>query len=191
MAETTTSLVSALGRRIRDPNNTAHASTNVIALLNHIQRIINAATSAVKVTSTVTPTGPNAFIVMTNSLSSLIRAERVVFNNKDVLRSDWRSFVHHDPYWARAVGPAPLVWDRVGLGLVCLTPVVIGQPISVIGPKVTTALTTAGQATELPDQHMPAMLSMAEQLLLQRQRLFKSLKPSIESMQRLLPAGIP
>lgn len=191
MAETTTALVQALGRRVRDPNNLAHSSTNVISLLNHVQRVINAATSAVKVTATLTPTSPNAFYSVIASLSSLIRPERVLFNNEDVLQSDWRSYNHIDPYWARAIGPKPLQWDRVGHEIFIVTPIPIGETISVTGPKVTTALTTAGQATELPDQHMPAMLAIMEQLLLQRQRLFTSVKPSVESMQRLLPAGIP
>lgn len=193
MAETTTSLVTAIGRRVRDPNSTAHSSTNVIGLLNHVQRIINAATSAVKstVTLAMSTAQPNGLFLTATSLATLIRAERVIHQGKDVPRSDWRQFFHHDPYWARVVGPRPLLWDRVGLGLFCITPTKPGDSVSVIGPKVLTALTTAGQATELPDQHMPAMVAMVEQLLLQRQRLFTSVKPSVDAMQRLLPAGIP
>lgn len=195
MAEIASSLVTALGRRIRDPNSTAHASASVITLLSHIQRCVNAMTGAVKTNQAVTLPAdvPHSFSDMTATLTSFVRIERVLYQNEDVLRGDWRRYAHIDPYWARRAGSRPLMWDMVGRGLFVVTPTIpgLGGTVTAIGTKLTTALTVGSSATELPDEHMPAILAMGEQLLLMRQRLLASVKPAVEQFNKILPTGIP
>lgn len=195
MAELASSLVTALGRRIRDPNSTAHASGSVITLLSHIQRCVNAMTGAVKVSTdvTVSTTSVHAFTDMTSSLTTHVRVERVLYQNDDVLHCAWTKYAHIDPYWTRRAGSRPLMWDMVGRGLFVVTPSLpgLGGTVTALGTKLTTALTIGSSATELPDEHMPAILAMGEQLLLIRQRLLASVKPAVEQFNKILPTGIP
>ena len=195
MAETAVSLYLALGRRLRDPSNLAHPPVYVIPLLSYIQQIVNASTGAIKTSATVTfsSTIPHNFTDVTTALPTVARVERVLYQNQDLDRVPWPQYIHHDPYWARRAGSQPLQWDMVGRGLLTVWPSVLNtaESVTVIGTKVTTALTVGGSVTELPDQHMPAILSMAEQLLLLRQRLLASMKPAVEHFERALPTGIP
>jgi hypothetical protein len=195
MAETVSSLVTALGRRIRDPNSLAHSSTNVTTLLSHIQRVVCAATGALKTSTAVSFTATNSHPIYdtTSTITGLVRIERVLYRNEDVLRSPWQQWLQQDPYWLRTPGSRPLRWDMIGRRLLAITPPIINsaETFTVIGTKVTTALVNSSDATELPDQHMPAILTIAEQLLLLRQRLLASVKPAVEHLQRALPLGIP
>lgn len=196
MAETATNLVIALARRIRDPANTAHPIASVITLLSHIQRVINSATGAVKTSATLTLASPypqNLYDTSVSPLTAFDRIERVTYQNDDLERGNWREMHAHDPYWATAAGVLPREWDRIGRGLLVVTPSLVNAGASVVctGTKALAALTTGASATEMPDNHMPAILAMGEQLLLMRQRLMASVKPSVEQLDKMLPKGMP
>lgn len=193
MAETVGTLVTALGRRIRDPNNLAHTSPNVITLLNAVQHVVNAMTGAVKQSVTASIAISPAFGLLSNVNSGVVRVERMLYRGQDVIRAPWNRFAAVDPGWVRRPGGRPLMWDMVGRTLIAFTPAIplSAETITLIGTKTLATLSTAGQATEVSDQLMPAVLSMAEQLLLQRQRLLASVKPSVEHFEKALKAGIP
>lgn len=194
MAETAGSLVTALGNRIRDPNSTAHPSASVITLLSYCQQVIGAATGALKITSSLTlpALAPHNITDLSFSFIQHVRVERVLYQNRDLEQTPWQSFAHHRPDWVRASGAQPLMWDMIGR-LVVVTPTVLDrtETVSLIGTKLTATLAASGNAIELPDAHVPAILALAEQLLLLRHRLLTSVKPAVEQLQRMLPTGVP
>ena len=193
MAETVGTLITALGRRIRDPNNLAHSATNVTTLLSAVQQVVNTMTGAVKTSVTTGITTNPAFGLLSTVNNGLVRVERLLYRGQDVIRAPWPRFAAVDPLWARRSGSRPLMWDMVGRTTLAVTPCIpsTAETVTLIGTKTLTTLTTSGQATEVSDQLMPVILSMAEQLLLQRQRLMASIKPSVEHFEKALKAGIP
>lgn len=195
MAETAGSLRTAIQRRIRDPNGTAHAAADVLTILSAAQRLVNAKTHAVLSQSSAAIRFKNRpLISLTTNLTNVVHVEsvRTVEGKRELQRIDWRSLVHHDPNWFRRAGDTPRVWATVGEDQLLVWPAsrLSAADIFVVYTGVTPALTADATLTVLPDQHMPAVLDIAEACLLTRQRLFGSLKQATEKQALRADAGL-
>lgn len=192
MAETAGSLATALSRRIRDPNNTAHSLTVVYDILSHCQRLVNAATDAKRSQVTFVHNGqtPTAAI-FSNGLFrvSEIRIGKDAANapyGTPLPQMNWKKLAAKDPYWYERRDHHPRFWDVVGQNPLLLWPQWAGQLYVAARTLANTAtLTGASDITELPDQHMPQILNLAETVLLLRQRLLASVAQSAERSQRV------
>lgn len=192
MAELVSTINAHLMARVRDPSNIAHDVANVRTLLSHLQIALNAATAAVTAESTaVFSSGdqPNAIRPLSGSFSGMLRVLRIQYQGEDVELVDWETLANIDPLWSRAAGPRPLMWSMIGRRLFTVTPVAKNMEITVRGIKALTALTSSSQATELPDTYMPALIAMAEELILLRHRLLTSVKPAVEHVDRAIESG--
>lgn len=177
MATTVAALVAELGRRMRDPDHLAHSAADKEEILLHCQRVVASAnhTAIVQVDATYAATG---FPLIDFINVNLLRVERIqIDDHSDLDRIDWRSLANHNPRWLSVRG-RPRVWDMIGRQYVLVWP----QPLTTITVTLFgTHRTGFGDAAlELPDEYAPGVLTMAEQLLLLRQRLFLSIAPSAE-----------
>lgn len=180
MAETAGSLTTEVSRRVRDPNNTAHAVADIYVLLTHAQRIVNSHTRALLVSEDYILVG-NDVTGTTRACAAIDRIETIRFNDVDLARVPWQSLKHNTPRWLTTYASWTSLpfWSPIGRMLFAVTPgPTTNASITIVGTKVTTALTSASSATEIRDQHMPAILNIVEQLLLLRQRLFVSAQQS-------------
>lgn len=187
MAETAGSLRTAILRRIRDPDGTAHAAVDVRTILACAQRLVNARTRAVQTTFAFNRNPNQPFTALDNSphISS------VRCNGRELQMIDWQSLIHHDPYWFRRTADTPTVWSLIGRTtlLVWPSPTFLTGNVNVTRTFVSGAFANDGIATNLPDQHMPAILDIVEQCLLARQRLFGSLKQASEKQTARMAGG--
>lgn len=186
MAETVGSLRTAILRRIRDPNGTAHAAADVRTILSAAQRMVNAKTRALINSVTLNRVARRPLIAVNAAVSaSLLRVESVQDSKRELQHIAWPSLGHHDPFWFRRTAPSATVWSNVGHDLLLVWPAIpaanASEGLLATGTAITTDLSGNDSiVTDLPDQHMPAVLDIAEQLLLLRQRLFASLKQATE-----------
>lgn len=193
MAETAGSLATALSLRIRDPNNTAHNLAVVYEVLSHCQRLVNAAGDVRRETSTsaVSP-GTNPFTTLFINNRMRVTEIRVGANNTAASKStplprvNWRQLAVRDPHWVRATAPRPRYWDMIGQNILLLWPNWT-QPFNIQRRILTNPATLTGSSsvTELPDQHMPMILALAESVLLLRHRLLASVPQAAERAQRI------
>lgn len=194
MAELAGSLRTAVLRRIRDPNGTAHATTDVLIVLSAAQRLVNAKTRAL-VTQTTSGTrfARRPLMSLTVNLAGVIHVESVrsLDGKRELQKINWRTLAHYDPNWFRKTATTPTLWGMVGHDQLLVWPAaaVQGQDIMVVSTNVTPALTLDADVTVLPDQHMPAVLDITEQCLLARQRLFASLKVASEKQNQRADVG--
>lgn len=191
MAEIASSLTTAIARRIRDPNNGAHTATDIRTLLTHAQRIINSHTNALLAEESATQTA-GTVILSTANLTSVDRVNTVRYEGRDLDLVPWESLKLHDPTWLTTLGATPRVWAPIGRMLFAVWPGALAdRTLTIVGPKITAALSSAGTATEIRDQHMPAILNLVEQLLLMRHRLFTSAKKAAERRPFVSKGGNP
>lgn len=172
MADTAATITAAVSERVRDPNNTAHAASDIRTLLTHVQRIVNTNTSAVLASATLAATDTIQTVL---NLPTIDKVLTIRLDDIDLPLIPWQSLRHHDPSWLEQTGAAIQYWAPIGRRLFALVPN-FGATTSVVavGPKVTTAFTSGSVAFELTTQHMTAVIGLTEQLLLLRQRLFTS-----------------
>lgn len=193
MAETAGSLATALSLRIRDPQNTAHPLAVVYEVLSHCQRLVNAAGDVrreVSTSSLSASTNPFTSLFINNRMR--VSEVRIGASNTQAAtapplpRINWRQLAVRDPHWLRATAPRPRYWDLIGQNILLLWPN-WSQPVTVQRRILTNpaTLTGSGSVTELPDQHMPMILALAESVLLLRHRLLASVPQSAERSQRI------
>lgn len=175
MATLAGTLATTIQRRVRDISGLAHTTADVLTVMTHCERLLLCRTAAVQTTETVTNT--EGLRTFTPTLMRVVGMQtqdgrEIPFTTRDTmdrLRPDW---IGGD---TRA--DEPTTWWRLGVDLVGYYPARrgIGQTIAVRGVALTTAL-SSGDTLTLPDNLTGALVSMVEEVLLARQRLFASTK---------------
>jgi hypothetical protein len=195
VAETAGSLATVLSRRIRDPQNTAHDLTTVVyPILSYCQQLVNAAGDVRREATLPALLSPVATPFTTLFINNWMRMTevRVGKNTPAAIaatplpRINWRTLAANDPHWLRATAPRPRYWDLIGQNVMLLWPLWT-TPFTILRRTLVTpaTLTTAASITELPDEHMPMILALAESVLLLRQRLLTSIPQAAERAQRV------
>lgn len=189
MAVLMSDMVTALGRRMRDPAHLAHASADKVGLLYRCERIVCAATKAIMPRQAITY-APTVFPVHQISALNFTRIERVEYAGKALDHVPWKTLWQHKPNWLQERGE-PRVWDMFGRRYVLIWPMPATPSVTVtlVGVRLTKTIDTINGVFELQEEHMPGVLSLAEQLLLLRQRLFASITPAAERAKADVRAG--
>lgn len=176
-------LITQVLERVRDPNGTAHTRIFVREILTECQRLVNADSRAVLGEADVTVEGDTPFLQVTNLLgTSCIRIETIRDGVRDLTKApSWRSIAQIDRRFLKRTGGIVDVWTPIGPMLVLLYPAPDHPTVlTCIYTKLTTAFTDETIGVELPDPLVPAMLNLAEQILLCRQRLYPSIQPAMQ-----------
>ena len=188
MAEVAGTLVDTVLRRVRDPGGTAHSRAFTRELLSDLQRHVNGATRAVLTTATLTLNPRQQLYSISGLLTDCLRVEYVRDAGRDVPPVPWRTLGRADRLWTRKVGSTPEAWATIGRDLLVITPGMDEtRTVTVVYTTLTTALAADQDATELPDQRLPAVLDLAEAILLLRHRLLSVAPSAASRLKTTLP----
>lgn len=182
MPTTAGDLVDILLLRVRDPDATAHSRTFVRRVLAECQRLVNAETRAVLAEVPITVDQTNTILDVQRLLPWAIRIETIRDGIRDIPRCrSWRELAQADRLWLRRTGGRVQTWCHFTPARVLLYPAP-ADPVSLtfVYTLRTNDFTTDAVELQLPVNLEPAILNLAEQILLVRQRLFLSVPPAAE-----------
>lgn len=184
MAELAATLTDTLLRRVRDPQGLAHSRDFARTCLSHAQRILNAALGVVVESATLATSPTMQVYPVTSLLPSAARVLAVLEGTRDLAKlSNHIQLDHLDMKWFRAIGSRFEAWCPVGRDLIVIYPAkAMSSSVTVKYAKLTIALTGEGDATELPDEYMEDIITLAEIFLLAKQR---DLKAALTALKRL------
>jgi len=185
MAELAATLTDTLLRRVRDPQGLAHTRDFTRTCISHAQRILNTAIGVVTESATLTTSPTMQVYSVSGNFPNAARVIAVRENNRDLGKLvDQVQLAHQSLYWFREVGSRFESWCPVGRDLIVIYPAKpIVSSVEVKYVKLTTALTGEADATEMPDEYMDYILSLASVFLLLKQ---KDLAAAMVSLKRLL-----
>ena len=186
MAITTVNQATAeLYRRVRDVNETAHASV-MLPVLSDCQRLINAAYGGVLTDVTLTRTSAQTLYPYSDLASDVIRCVSVVYSGRVLQRLNWRELANIDPQWLRAIGSTPRVWDMIGHNLLLIypSPTIASTKAVTVRYVPELADLTAGENLAIPAAYVTPMLDLAEEVLLWRHRTFMSIEGAAAAVER-------
>lgn len=183
-------MIARLGERVRDPQHLATPEAVKQTILSEAQRVVAVATKALITPSTRTYT-PTLLPVVDYTTFEIASVVSILVFDRELPRVPWRTLAQHDPYWITRAAPAPTCWDMIGRRHFLLWPRPIGGSIAykLRGVAIPPDLGSAGLNMAIDDQHMPGILTLAEQLLLLRQRLLVSLVPAAERQKADVTVG--
>ena len=183
MAELAGTLVDTLLRRVRDPSGLAHSRDFARSILSAAQRMVNAHTRSVLETVSFTTTPRQIIYPILPNFPDAVRIEAVREDGRDLHRVDWRSLVWVDGPWFRRVDSQFRTFSIIGRDLLVIYPAQEqAVTVDVVYTKLTADLVDNDTATELSDDDLPAVVDLAESLLLLRQR---DLERGNDAMKRL------
>lgn len=179
MAVSTVEL-NTIARRLRDTANFAYPRANLIRLMDHVQRLLNAhfkfITNTTAPITIATTTSLNAITTAVGVNVSSIEAVRVSGRVLDPV--PYRTLVHQDPRWAVRRGSRPLVWSTIGKDYLILAPIALA-PVSASDieivwtpAKPSTILDNGSTDIVIPDEAVPLLRDLVETLALFTGRRF-------------------
>ncbi len=182
MATTVAAAESLLLTRVRDVQAVAHGDV-LLDVLSDCQRIINACYGGVVATASLTLVHRQTCYVRSDVATNVVRPVQVTANNRILTRTPWTELKSDNPDWLHGVG-MPRVWDFIGHNLLVVypSPPQAAAMTASVRYITETADCTAGGTLEIPDAHVSAMLDLAAEVLLLRQRLFPSIAEAAQSL---------
>lgn len=178
-------LITELSRRLRDPNNTRHARTLVRDVLTQCQRIVNLHTAdVVTITTSFTPTAGRVLYRRTEIASDVARVLAVRQEDRELWEVPWRSLIHADAAWYRAVGPRHELFARIGTSLVAIYPARENPvALSVSYTSVPADLTDGLADVTISDEWIPLLLDLGELVLTAKNREFVRMADVMKRVQ--------
>lgn len=170
MADSTT-IITELGRRLRDPSNFAHSSAVLTRFLDHSQRLINYHFSLILNTTAFTPSAGRTLYQNSEVSANIARIEMVRQGGRNLIEVPWHSLVHNDTKWYRGQGQRYDLFARVGNDLFVLYPALsVPQSVDVVYTRNTAALTGLAGDVTIPDEYIKLLEDFVETLALLRGR---------------------
>lgn len=187
MAEVAGTLVSALLRRIRDPQAIANTRSFARSILSDSQRLINAGRNRVLETTTLTTNPLRMFYPLTASLPNAIRIRGVREGGRDLDKMTLKQLSQLSSRWFRHTSDRFEAFSQVGRDLLVVYPAKsISSSVDVIYTKLTNNLVNDDEATDLPDEDLPDVMDLAGAILLIKGRELASVAPLIERITKRL-----
>jgi len=168
-------LTDELLRRVRDINGLAHSRELARTVLSQSQQVLNTLL-AIKLTSTTLTTYPlQQFYTIAGLLTgddAITRVMAVRDGARDLVKlTNFRQLAHLDRRWVRKVGPRFEAWTHIGRDMLVIYPAKqLSSTVLVKGTKLTTALTGEATELELPNEFHDYIITLAEVILLAKQR---------------------
>lgn len=183
-------LIDEVLRRVRDVHGLAHSREFTRTIVSHCQRLINASLGIVTTSTAFATYAHQQFYSISGLLTgdeAIVKVKSIRDGAKDLTPvTNIKQFAHLDLRWVRAVGPSFNSWTHLGRDLLVIYPAKsINSSVTIIGTKLTIALTGEDTALELPDEYHDHVISLAEVMLLAKQR---DLSAAIRQLQRLSTA---
>lgn len=170
MADSTT-LVTQLGRKLRDPTNFAHSSAVLTRFLDHAQRLINYHFSLIINTTAFTPSAGRTLYQNSAVSANIARIEMIRQGGRNLIEVPWHSLVHNSERWYRGQGQRYDLFARIGNDMFVLLPALaVPQEVDVVYTRNTAALTGLAGDITIPDEYVPLLEDFVETLALLRGR---------------------
>jgi len=174
-------------RRVRDVHGLAHSRDLARTILSHSQRLINSLLGIVTTSTTFTTYPHQQFYQISGLLTgsdAITKVMAVREGARDLTHlTNIRQLHHLDTRWVRALGPRFDAWTQLGRDMLIIYPAkVTSSSVTIVGAKLTTALTGEDTALEMPNEYHDHIVSLAEVMLLAKQR---DLTQAIRQLQRL------
>lgn len=170
MADSTT-LITELGRRLRDPTNFAHSSAVLTRFLDHAQRLINYHFSLILNTTAFTPSAGRTLYQNSEVSANIARIEMIRQGGRNLIEVPWHSLVHNDANWYRGQGQRYDLFARIGNDMFVLCPALaVPQSVDVVYTRNTAALTGLAGDVTIPDEYVRILTDFVEVLALLRGR---------------------
>lgn len=173
-------LVNDLSRRLRDTVNLGYPRVTVLDIINRCQRSLNAHLGLVTATATFATTNSSLYSVSAIA-GDVVRIIEINEGGRLLTQIPWWNLVHQDDRWLRRTGPQAEVFSNIGRDLLALVPVpVVSKTMTALYVKQTTNLLDApAPLMDIPDEHKPLLLDLAESVLLFRGRNFRNMQVSM------------
>lgn len=166
-------LVTTLLQRVRDPQGAAHSRAFALAILSDAQRLVNLAQRHVLVEETLTTEARRMIYPVSSLLPLSARIEYIRDSVRDLTPTTIRALSHVDQRWPSRMGLTFESWVPIGRDLIIIYPAkTAASSVTVVSTKLTTAFAGEGDEVELPPEAEPAMLALAEAILLLRSRMW-------------------
>lgn len=187
MPDVAKSLTDQVLRRVRDVHGLAHSRDLARTILSHAQRLINSLLGIVTTSTTFTTYPHQQFYQISGLLTgsdAITKVMAVKEDSRDLTHLiNIRQLHHLDTRWVRAIGPRFDAWTQLGRDMLIIYPAkTVGSTVTIVGAKLTTALTGEDTALEMPNEYHDHIVSLAEIMLLAKQR---DLTQAVRQLQRL------
>ena len=190
MPDVAKSLTDQVLRRVRDVHGLAHSRDFTRTILSHCQRLVNSLLGIVTTSTTFTTYPHQQFYQISGLLTgsdAITKVMAVREGSRDLTHlTNIRQLAHLDTRWVRAIGPRFDAWTQLGRDMLIIYPAKpLGSSVTIVGAKLTTALTGEDTALEMPNEYHDHIVSLAEIMLLAKQR---DLTQAVRQLQRLSTA---
>ena len=175
MPDVAKNITDELLRRVRDIHGLAHSRELARTVLSKSQQVLNTLL-AIKITSTSLTTYPlQQFYTISGLLTgtdAITRVMTVRDGSRDLVKlQNFRQLAHLDLRWVRKVGPRFEAWTQIGRDMLVIYPAKqLGGSVTIKGTKLTTELTGEATELELPNEFHDYIITLAEVILLAKQR---------------------
>ncbi len=181
MATVAGQLVDTALQRVRDPGGLAHSRALVRLVLTHLQRILNAKFGVVVESRTLTTVPRQQVYPIAALTAETLRVISVREGVRDLIRVAWPELWYQDRNWPFRVEDRHESFSVIGRDLLVIYPAKpAASTVTLICATLTATLTDDTVVIELQEELHPLLLSLAEAILLTRQRVYGPLKALTE-----------
>jgi hypothetical protein len=168
-------------RRIRDPGGIANDRTFVRDLISRCQVAVNSMIHSIMGVATLTTMAQKQFYRFSADVPTIVAPHFIRdTDDRDLYPSSLAELNATSPSWHRRLATRHEAFAMIGNDLLILHPAKeVDSTVTVIGPAVTTALTTEATTFEVHEHDVATVLDLAELMLLLRARRYDTLKPLI------------
>lgn len=190
MPDVAKTLTDQLLRRVRDVHGLAHSRDLARLTLSHCQRLINSLLGIVTTSTTFATYAHQQFYQISGLLTgtdAIVKVMAVREGARDLAPlENIRQLAHLNTRWVRELGPRFDAWTHLGRDMLIIYPAKqANSSVTIIGAKLTTELTGEATELELPNEYHDHVISLAEVMLLAKQR---DLSQAMRQLQRLANA---
>ena len=172
MATGCTALIERVSLRVRDPSNTAHGRSTVLALLSESQRLVNGIAEEVVATASLTVPPYRTILPIEENVPTALRVTGVRDESgRSLTPVPWNALAHANRRWWRATSTRSRVWSTIGRDMLVVSPAAPDtQTLTVVFVKRTDALATEAAITEVITSTDDVVCDLTEALLLLKAR---------------------
>lgn len=174
-------LIDEVARRLRDTTNTAYPRATVLNVLNRVQDALNVRLGLVHATATFS-TG-NQALYLTSAIATNYAYPVQMFDvsGRELDLVPFDRLTQQDDRWLRTEGTRPEFYAPIGRELLAIGPIPrTPMTLTLRYIKHPTALVDAAAPLwDLPDEHKPLLLDLAEAVLLLRARDFRAIQEAV------------
>lgn len=188
MAEYAQTLIDITARRVRDPGLTANTRAFIRDILSRSQRAVNAHLRRIFSTATLTTTRRTMLYPIQGNLASAVEIDEILYETDYRLEKiPWRSLMHGDWEWHRAIKSDMLAFSVIGRDLLLLYPGLNRDSSVEVGyVKLTNKLVAEDTQTEIPDEDMLSVLALSEAILLMKARMLDSAETELRKVEQVV-----